>query len=197
MSQEGRGLVLRGLLLVAGMGVLATVVLMILLGRTGTGSAPRDELQIEWLTVLASPVVETFPGNLSWVALGELPRALPSGPGWEIRYNATLALARRSSTKLPLNTVREMLDEPQQMRNFRAPLEGGGTVADEAAARRTIVNTLKALSEWWQKLPVEERTHFAMDPSMTAVRREVDELAKSPNLVLKSEAERTRKALDQ
>jgi hypothetical protein len=195
MSPEGRGLVVRGLLLVAGMAVVATVVLLILLGRTGSGATPTENIQREWLAILASPTVQPFPGNVSWAALGELPRVLPSGPGWEIRYNATLALARRGSKQLPLGAVREMLDEPQQMRNFRAPLEGGGSVPDEVAARRTIMSTLKAMTEWWQKLPATERAHFVKDSDLQEVRREVDRLAQSPNLVLKNEAERTRKAL--
>lgn len=194
MSEEG-GLVKRGLLLVAGIGVLAIVVLSILLNRPGGGAAPKEAVPAEWLGLLGNTGAVSFPGGVDWPALAEMPKALPSGPGWEIRYNAALALARRGSTHLPLETVREMLDEPRQMRNFRAPLDGGGSVPDEVAARRTILSALKALVEWWQKLPADDRTRIAGEPAWREVRQEVDRLAESPNLVLKSEAERTRKAL--
>jgi hypothetical protein len=63
------------------------------------------------------------------------------------------------------------------------------------AARRTILSTLKALAEWWKKLPADDRGRVAVEPAWREVRQEVDRLAASPNLVVKSEAERTRKAL--
>jgi hypothetical protein len=197
MSEEGGGLVKRGLLLVAGIAVLAGVVLWILLARPGGGEAPKETVPTQWLALIGGTGVQPFPGNVDWPAVAEMPKVLPSGPGWKVRYNATLALARRGSARLPLQTVREMLDESRQMRNFRDPLDGGGSVPDEANARRTILSTLKALAEWWQKLPAAERTRAAQGPDMQAVRREVDRLAESPNWVVKSEAERTRKALEQ
>src|SRR5262245_19560399 len=52
-------------------------------------------------------------------------KAQPSPKGWEIRYNAALALARRGSTHLPFDVVREMLDENRQMANFRVQLHDG------------------------------------------------------------------------
>jgi hypothetical protein len=166
-----------------------------LLNRPGGGVAPKETVPAEWLALLGNTDAVSFPGSVDWPALAELPKVLPSGPGWEIRYNAALALARRGSKYLPLETVREMLDEPRQMRNFRAPLDGGGSVPDEVAARRTILSTLKALAEWWQKLPADDRGRVAGEPAWREVRQEVDRLAGSPNLVVKSEAERTRKAL--
>jgi hypothetical protein len=197
MSQEGKGLIQRGLLLVGGIAVLALVVLWILLARPGGGETPKETVPTEWLAMFGGTGVQPFPGYVDWPAVAELPKVLPSGPGWEIRYNATLALARRGSTHLPLGTVREMLDEPKQMRNFRAPLEAGGSVPDEVAARLTILSTLKALAEWWHKLPADDRARTANEPDMRAVRQEVDQLAQSVNKVVKSEAERTRLALAQ
>ncbi len=197
MKGEDSGLIRRGLLLVAGLGVLAVVVLSILLQRPGGGAAPQEKAEPEWFGLLGNTGAVSFPGNVDWPALADLPKVLPSGPGWEIRYNATLALARRGSPHLPLDNVREMLDESQQMRNFRAPLETGGSVPDEVAARKTILNTLEALTVWWEKLPADERTRVNREPAMTQVRAEVGRLAQSPNQPVHVQAEKTGKALVQ
>jgi hypothetical protein len=195
MSEEGSGLVRRGLMLVAGIGVLAVIVLFILLNRPVGGAAPKETVPPEGLGLLGSVGAVSFPGSVDWPALAVMPMVLPSGPGWEIRYNATLALARRGSPHLPLENVREMLDESQQMRNFRAPLDKGGSVPDEVAARRTILNTLEALTAWWQKLPATDRARLDQDPALRAVRTELDRLAESPNATLWSKAKQTRKIL--
>jgi hypothetical protein len=168
MAQEDSGLVRRGLVLVAGIGVLAVVVLSILLNRPGGGPRPQET---------------------------EASKLRPSGPGWEIRYNATLSLARRGSPKVPLDTLLEMLDEPQQMANFRAPLEDGSSVPDEVAARRTVLNTLDALAAWWRKLPAPERARFDQESALQGVRAAVDRLAESPNATLWTKAKQTRQVL--
>jgi hypothetical protein len=195
MSDEGKGLIQRGLLLVAGLSVLAVVVLSILLNRPGGGAAPKQTVPPQWFGLLGNTDAVSFPGNVDWPALAEMPKVLPSGPGWEIRYNATLGLARRGSKHLPLKNVREMLDESQQMRNFRAPMEGGGSVPDEVAARRTILNTLEALVTWWQKLPADDRARVAQEPAMGEVRGELDRLTENPDQLLRSKAVQTRTAL--
>jgi hypothetical protein len=71
-----------------------------------------------------------------------------STPGWEVRYNATEALARRGSARLPLYVLAEILDEDQQMRNFLFTTADGNQFVDETAARRTVLSGLKALAEW-------------------------------------------------
>src|ERR1700736_1810414 len=94
MKSDDSGLMRRGLLLLGLMTVLAVVVLYVALRR------PDQEVRAE----------------------PPLAAGLPSAPGWEIRYNATVALARRGSPQLPLGVLCEMLDEDRQMRNFRATL---------------------------------------------------------------------------
>src|SRR5262249_37045062 len=69
----------------------------------------------------------------------------PSSRGWQIRYNATLALLVKGSKHIPFKEVLEMLDENQQLRNFRVKQENGQEVADETGARKTILNALKAI----------------------------------------------------
>ena len=62
----------------------------------------------------------------------------PSKAGWEVRYNATVALARRGSDKIKDEQVwenlLEMLDEEQQLRNFHRELKDKSEVPDEAGA---------------------------------------------------------------
>src|SRR5260370_18760445 len=66
-----------------------------------------------------------------------------SPPGWEVRYNATIALARRGSERVKDEQVwenlQEMLDEEQQLRNSRRKLKDGAEVPDEAGAPVTLI----------------------------------------------------------
>src|SRR5207247_2332274 len=89
-----------------------------------------------------------FPANLPWAALYEAGDALPSPPGWEVRYTATRVLAHHGSAKIRLDVLCEMLDERRQLRNFQAKLADGRVVPDEAAAAEEVVIALKAVSEW-------------------------------------------------
>ena len=74
------------------------------------------------------------------------PVAPPSGrasrAGWEIRYNAAAALARRGSDRIKdhIEVLSEMLDENQQLLNFRTKLKEGQDVPDEQAARATVIS---------------------------------------------------------
>ncbi len=86
---------------------------------------------------------------------------LPSGPasgnGWEVRYNSVLALAHRGSDKFldPVvqDLVKEMLDEEQQLRNFRATLKSGQEVVDAQAGRTAILGALNAVKDFHAKKP--------------------------------------------
>src|SRR5437773_500375 len=49
--------------------------------------------------------------------------------GWEIRYNATLALARRGSSRTDLDVLARMLDESLQLRNFQNATRKGEPVS--------------------------------------------------------------------
>jgi hypothetical protein len=119
----------------------------------------------------------------------------PSPRGWQIRYNATLSLAIKGSKKVPLDILQEMLDENVQLKNFRLKKKSGPDVADETAARQTVLNTLKAIVEWHKKLDVA-KAYASSDEDkkdLEKVYAAIDHLAdKSPNPVLRTEAERTR-----
>jgi hypothetical protein len=115
----------------------------------------------------------------------------PKSPaGWEIRYNAALALAHRGSAaiKEPVawESLVEMLDEAQQMRNFTTQLADGREVPDETAARLTVIGALKAV----QTLHRGNRT---LD--LSGLAEPIAKLSQSANAAVRTEAEKTRLTL--
>src|SRR5438132_1667989 len=96
MAEGNADLRKRGLLLLGLVAVIAAVVLLVLVRWPNQG------------TPQAPPEGVT-----------------PSEPGWEIRYQATVTLARRGSEKVPFDLLREMLDENQQLRNCVTKLQNG------------------------------------------------------------------------
>jgi hypothetical protein len=85
----------------------------------------------------------------------------PKSPaGWEVRYNAALALARRGSQHVKdpevWDTVLEMVDEDQQLRNFRTKTDDGREVVDDNGARTTVIGALQAVQDLHRKQPQVE-----------------------------------------
>jgi hypothetical protein len=195
MTQD-RGPLVRGLVLLGFMLGMATLVIMVVFLR----SEPKaPEVQ----TTEAAPLVAlsivpsagpAFPAMVNWPALAKLSESLPSSTGWEIRYNAAIALARRGSCAVPLDTLCEMLDENLQMHNFQLKLADGKQVPDEAAARRTVMNALIALGEW-NKVQHCRRWRDRDLPQWRQVAAAIDRLTHGTNIALKEEAEKTRKEL--
>jgi hypothetical protein len=173
MSQEGF-LSRSGILLGALVALVALVAIPVLLGRFG-GAAPV-------------PVSSEL---------------APSRPGWGVRYDATLALARRGSDRIKdqvrLDEFREMLDEEQQLRNFTKfpddpPLPGQPphktAVTDAAGAYNTVITALKVMAELHRKRP--DLNLCQLDPE---IGQQLDKLAQSSNPAVRREAERTRQQL--
>src|SRR5262245_54403611 len=116
-----------------------------------------------------------------------------SAPGWEVRYNAAAALARRGSDKAldesVRNTLLEMLDEEQQLRNFPVKDEKGvvrkdkegRTAPDAAAAQLTVISTLRALTELHRRRPELDLAPF---------KPAVDKLTQSVSLGVSTEAKK-------
>ena len=113
-----------------------------------------------------------------------------SRPGWAVRYNATVALARRGSEKVEDEQVwenlQEMLDEDQQLRNSRRKLKEGTEVADEAAARITVITALQAIDELHGKRPDMDLS--GLDPA-------IEKLSHSGNLAVSTAAKKTQQLL--
>lgn len=115
----------------------------------------------------------------------------PKSPrGWDVRYNAALALARRGSAKIqdPVawESLTEMLNEEQQMRNFTVTRPDGREVPDETAARMTVIAALKAVQELHKRNP---------ELKLTALNEPIARLATSANLPVRTEAKTTELAL--
>jgi hypothetical protein len=107
-----------------------------------------------------------------------------------VRYNAALALAHRGSSAIqdpvPWESLLEMLDEQQQMRNFTTRLGDGREVPDETAARLTVIGALKAV----QTL---HRANHSLD--LSALGEPIARLNQSGNAAVRTEAEKTRLTL--
>jgi hypothetical protein len=108
-------------------------------------------------------------------------------PGLVVRYNATVALARRGSPKVNLGVLKDMLDESflREQMVLTSP-NGGPERPDDGAVAQTVFNALKAVAELHRLRP---------DKDLSEVREAVNKLASSANPALKAEAEKTRLAL--
>lgn len=120
----------------------------------------------------------------------------PSPKGFEIRYNAVVALARRGSEHAlaegPLDVLLEMLDEEQQQVNFKIRLRDGEEVPedkatpDPVAAQTAVVSALQAVTELHRKR--SELDLAKLEPA-------IQKLMGSSNELIKQEAKRTWTAL--
>jgi hypothetical protein len=114
-----------------------------------------------------------------------------SPPGWEVRYNATIALARRGSDKVkdgfPWEMLLEMLDEEHQFWNFKHALPNGREVSDSGAAQLTIITALQAVAELHRRQP-------GLD--LAGLFPAIDKLAQSRSAAVSSWAKRTRQSLN-
>jgi hypothetical protein len=148
--------------------------------------------------VIRGLLLLTFVGALVTIVLGFMfwrTQAQPpiaddgpaSAPGWEIRYNAATTLARRGSAKVPWDLLHEMLDEKQQMRNYRVKQPDGQYVHDEAAARLNMISALRAITAWHEKQSDKKQE---VPAELRGIYAAVGELTKSPFVELKTQAEK-------
>ena len=189
MAQEDKGLVLRGLLLLAAVGIIITAVLAMLFWRPTTQPATLDAPPEHYVPAVVLPSVGGFPAGISWYAIFEMGKTMPSAPGSDVRYAAATALARRGSAEAPWPLLREMLDERQQLKNNRVRLKDGRDVYDEANARLIMVSALRAIAVWHEKQADKKQE---IPPELRDIYAVVDELAKSDFVELKVQAEKAR-----
>ena len=108
-------------------------------------------------------------------------------PGSRIRYNAAVALARRGSARTPIDLLREMFDESEQLDQHRIRYKKDGReAADEPTAHDVVQTALRATAELHRKNPAV---------NLTALDSAIDKLKDSANPAVRKEAERTREAL--
>jgi len=191
-SASGSALAQRGLLLL-GLMVALMVALWALFLRGTRQELPVEKHRPDLLASLVASPASGLPA-LSWAGLHQVGETLPSPRGWEIRYQATRILALRGSKQVPFEILAEMLDEDRQMKNRRVKLKDGREVPDEAAARGTVLIGLKAVLEW-HKHEAAVQAVGPNDPGLQRVHAAIDKLTHSPNLVVKTEAEKARLSL--
>lgn len=127
--------------------------------------------------------------NIEEFYLEEKPqtRVVAKSKGLYVRYNATIALARRGSGKVSLDRLQEMLDEDLQKGNFtRKHLKSGRESPDDATAYSTLHNTLKAIIELHRRNP---------DLDLRELTEAIDKLRRCSNAAVRSQAEETWMAL--
>lgn len=187
---DNTGMVQRGLFLFALLGGIAVVTLFAIFYN------PQEELKpappAEFAVTLVGVPTVGFPGSVTWLAVHQLGAVMPSAPGWQIRYNATRALAHRGSSRVPLDILAEMLDEEQQMRNNIA-VHDGKRVVDEASAHFIVIGGLKAVRAW-HKFP--DAVAAANHADLRQVQHAVERLVQSGNPAVQAEAKETWHAME-
>ena len=91
----------------------------------------------------------------------------PKSPaGWEVRYNATVALARRGSDKVKdegvWDNLTEMLDEGQQLRNFRREAADGKEVSEAGSAHLTVITAQMLTNVEVNGQPLDDKKTYTL-----------------------------------
>jgi hypothetical protein len=151
---------------------------------------PQEKGRIEDVLLRLSYDSGSGEDRLAWLAedAEEVTRSVTRKPGAEVRYNATVALARRGSNRVRLALLDEMLDEDGLKSTFRITSKDGKESADEAKVWLTMTSALRAVAELHHKNP-------RLD--LTELRTKIDALADHPNPSLRTEAKNAQNALNQ
>ncbi len=191
MVQEDKGLVIRGLVLLALISGLVVFVLALLFWRPqeSAKAVALDALPECYVSAVVGPALTHFPAGISWGAMYAMKENLPSAPGFGIRYNAATTLARRGSASVPWHLIREMLDEKQQLRNYRVRQSDGVDAYDKTAARSNAISALKALTAW-HEVKKTANTPSALPPELREIYALVDALAEKQDGEVKAQAEK-------
>ncbi len=107
-------------------------------------------------------------------------------PGLTIRYNATIALARRGSDKLRLGLLEEMLDQDLLRQRFVVAGPDGKDIVDEALVSKTLEGAMEAVAELHHRKPERDLSKLVS---------KIEYLAQDSNLATRSEADRTLRSL--
>jgi hypothetical protein len=107
-------------------------------------------------------------------------------PGHQVCYNATIALARRGSSKTRVGMLAEMLNPDELREVFRVKTANNADEADEAAVVQTLVVALQAVAELHQHQPA------LIDATL---RDAVTKLTSHPDAAVANEAKKTQLAL--
>lgn len=191
-TTSGKGFLIGALLLVLGLGAFGAYQIYSV-WKSPTQAVARLETSPEQLIHLWKSPQAAFPSAIAWGPLLQLSDALPSPPGFEIRYTATRVLASRGSPRIPLDILREMIDEERQMRNFRVQLKDGKVVPNQGEAWEVVLIGLKAISEW-HRHPGAVKS-VGNSQQLQDLYRSIEKLTKSPSQTVRTHAENVRLAL--
>jgi heme/copper-type cytochrome/quinol oxidase subunit 2 len=191
MAQD-TGLVKRGLVLLVLVVLLAATVLFVMFQEKPASTSKEIKPAEPWITLVPTLTV-SFPASVNWLAIYQLVDALPSAPGWDVRYDATKVLAMRGSPKVPLPILREMLDEERQLKNFRTQLKDGRVVPKVGDAQNVLLIALKALHEWLKHADAVAAVGKD-NPELQKIYAAVDKLAEHANANIKNEARKVQLA---
>jgi hypothetical protein len=110
-------------------------------------------------------------------------RSLVQQPGFRVRANAGIALARRGSPRVRLDLLRDMLDLERLRGTFvLEDKKTGAQQPDEALAALTVTDTLKALIPLRRKRP---------ELDLSALAPAVERLTQDPNPAIQAQAGET------
>lgn len=186
MTSDNTGMVQRGLFLFLLLAAIGSVTLFAVFYRpTEIRKTPPHS---EYNLAMIRGAGVGFPASLNWAAVHELGAALPSPPGWPVRYNAVRGLANRGSPQLPLATLAEMLDEQQQIRN-NIVVQDGKSYVNEANVQMIVVNALEAVRIWHKHADAVAAVGRD-NPELKKVYRAVERLRES-NARISTEAKET------
>lgn len=151
------------------------------------GDAPAEARIEEMLVRLSHDSGQGEDMLAAWAA-EEKPdsQAVTKAPGLKVRMNATVALARRGSSKVRLDLLQEMLDETRLREAFVIRAKDGTETPDEATIDETLQQTLKTVADLRRKRP---------DLAMPGIQAAVDRLADHPNAAVRSAAKEAQLAL--
>jgi hypothetical protein len=152
-------------------------------------ASPTEEARMEDVLVRLANDVGRGEDELAQVREGspELTVPVTKVPGYSVRANATIALARHGSRKVPLGLLEEMLTPDKLRERFViVNRETHKESPDEAVVATTEINALKAVVELHQRRP---------DMDLSSLRPLIDRLAGDNNSSVSTEARKTQLAL--
>ena len=183
-TTSGRGFLIGALLLVLGLGAFGAYQVYTV-WKAPTQAVAKADAPPEWLVPAAQTPLAAFPSNIAWGTLRHLGETLPSAPGFEIRYTATRVLAHRGSPKVPLDNLREMIDEERQMKNFRVVLKDGRVIPNQGEAWEVVLIGMKAIAEWHKHAGAVKS---ASPEDLRKLYQSLEALKKSPSQTVSAQA---------
>ena len=158
------------------------------------GSATEEARAEKFLANLSRDAGAGEPSRVEWLRKNpdtKDSRPITKSPGYEVRVNANIALARRGSPLVRFDLLDEMLDPEALSKVFLLRTPDGKEVANETLVSVTLIGTLRAVSELSKLRPEYRAKVEALLPRVEALasgsNREVGDEAKKTLGIVKRE----------